>query len=242
MGPLKLDLFLNPYQDFEKAQYQVLGALQQSRVAFSRNVIYPHLGWLIHLHEQLETIAQQFEQLRASTQGDVEGIDLEAARVLRRAPELGDEQLHVIEELIRWSIPHIREAIEEGRTIFEFVDEHSELEEVGLVPSYTDEGYLIVPDPQAELVHILQYTMSIYTGADEQYRSLKTTHVKSLREQNVRVPPSAIKMELLSERRDLPNPATYFCEVGLDFPYEPTMLPVAKRKLMRYLYEQGGSA
>lgn len=242
MRQLSLEHFLNPYQDLEKAQYQVLGALQQTRSAFSRNVIYPHLGALIHLHDQLEHIVQQLDELRGSMHGEIEGVDLDAARVLRGTPDLRDDQLHVIEELIHWAIPRIRDAIEEGRTIFEFVDEHSELEEVGLVPSYTDEGYLIVPDPQRRQVHILQYTLSIYTGADEQYRSLKTAHVKSVREPTVHVPPRQLKMELLSERRGLPNPATYFCEVGLDFPYEPTMLPVAKRKLMRYLYEQGGAA
>jgi exonuclease V gamma subunit len=54
--------------------------------------------------------------------------------------------------------------------------------------------------------------------------------------------PQAIKLDLVEERRDLPNPATYFFETQLDFPFEETMLPVAKRKLMRYLSRQEGEA
>jgi hypothetical protein len=54
--------------------------------------------------------------------------------------------------------------------------------------------------------------------------------------------PQALKLSLMEERRELPNPATYFFDSDLDFPYEATMLPVAKRKLMRYLYADTGKA
>jgi hypothetical protein len=39
----------------------------------------------------------------------------------------------------------------------------------------------------------------------------------------------------MKKYHDLPNPATYRCEVDIDFPYQDTVLPVAKRKLMAHL-------
>jgi hypothetical protein len=46
----------------------------------------------------------------------------------------------------------------------------------------------------------------------------------------------------MEENQDLPNPATYFFDTEEVFPYERTMLPVVKRRLMRHLHEQGGVA
>ena len=33
----------------------------------------------------------------------------------------------------------------------------------------------------------------------------------------------------------MPNPATFLMDTELDFPFDTTILPVAKRKLMRHL-------
>ena len=43
-------------------------------------------------------------------------------------------------------------------------------------------------------------------------------------------------LELIEANRDLPNPATYLFETDLDFPFNETILPVAKRKFLRGLY------
>ena len=240
MEQLDLQAFLYAGVDFESAQYRVLSGLQTSREAFSQNVIYPHLGTLVHLQEQLQTIVREMKRAREQhPDGDIERVDLETATIFRKRPDLGEDQLEALEEMIQWALPLIQDTIEEGRAIFEFVDEHSHLEEVGIVPSYMNEGYLLIPDRKAEQLHVLRYTLSIYTASGEQYRSLKTTYVKSLAERDVLISRRTIKLDLMSEYRELPNPATYACETGLDFPFQETMLPVAKRKLMRYLYEHG---
>jgi len=44
-----------------------------------------------------------------------------------------------------------------------------------------------------------------------------------------------IKSELLSLNPDLPNPAVYAIETQLKFPLDETLLPVAKRSLVRYI-------
>ena len=232
---MNLSLFLNPHQDFEKAQYRVLGSLYETRSAFSRNVIYPHLSDLIHLHNQLETIVQQLDELRDSMAGEIEGVDVETARVLRSAPEMGDEQLGVLEDLIRWALPKIRSTIEEGRSVYEHVEENTELETVGIVPKYLQEGYLMVPERQVGDLHVLRYELSIIQEEGEKHRALRTVHCKTVSQDWVDVHPSTIKLDLLEERRDLPNPATYFSNTALSVPYEETLLPVVKRRLIRHL-------
>ncbi|GIV62196.1 hypothetical protein GQ464_016625 [Rhodocaloribacter litoris] len=242
MTGLSLEQFLSAGSDFEQAQYRILGQLKRIRQAFSRNIIYPYLGDLIHLYQTLQTVQGRLDDLRQALPGEIKGIDLETRRLIYERPDAERGHLALVEDLITWALPLIQDAIEEGRTIFEFVEENLHLEEVGLVPSYVEEGYVIVPDRPARRLHILQYNLSIFTQADERYRSLRTTHVKTIDLAGIEPAPQGIKLALLAERPDLPNPATFFVESTLDFPYEPTLLPVAKRKLIRHLFEPGGKA
>jgi hypothetical protein len=50
--------------------------------------------------------------------------------------------------------------------------------------------------------------------------------------------PSSVKLKLIEERKDLPNPATFFFDTDLALPYQETLLPVAKRRMMRVLAEE----
>lgn len=242
MTPLNLDLFAGAAYDVERTQYQVLAGLQRAREAFSQNYIYPHLGRLVKLYKALNTVIEHSDAFRTPQAGEISSIDLESKEVVYEWPELDRDQMADVEELIRWAIPHVKDAIEEGRAVYEFVEDHLQVEEVGIVPSYVQEGYLMVPDREQGMLHVMRYSLSIFTDAEERYRSLKTVHCKSVPQQGVERHPSSVKLELMEENRDLPNPATYFFDAEIAFPYERTMLPVVKRRLMRHLHEQGGVA
>lgn len=242
MSTWNLDLFTSAVYDFERAQYQILSNLQSVRRDFSNNRIYPHLGDLIALYGTLRTIVEHTETLRDAVPGKIKEVDLEAQEVIYEKTDLDSDQMQTVEELIQWAMPHIQSAIDEGKTIFEFVEDHLYMEEVGIVPSYVQEGYLFVPDRETDQLHVLRYSLSIFTGSEERFRSLRTSHVKSFSQRAIYQSPQTIKLSLMEERRDLPNPATYYFDSEIEFPYESTVLPVAKRKLMRYLFSQGGNA
>lgn len=242
MSEWTLDLFAGAVHDFERAQYRILGNLQRVRKDFSNNRIYPHLSDLVSIYGTLRTIADSTDTLKEAIPGSIADIDLEAGEVIYEKPEIGPDQMEAIEEIIHWALPLIQDTIDEGKTIFEFVEDHLHLEEVGIVPSYVQEGYLFVPDHESNEIHILQYSVSIFTSASERFRSLRTSHVKSVAQQPIQATPQSLKLSLMEERRDLPNPATYAFDFELNFPYEATVLPVAKRKLMRYLFSEGGEA
>ncbi|NNE35969.1 MAG: hypothetical protein HKN13_12070 [Rhodothermales bacterium] len=242
MNPLTLDLFLPAGKDVESAQYRILAKLKSVRDSFKHNSIYPHLSHLIGLHETVERLVGGIDSIREALPGTVTGIDLDNGTVIYEKQKLDDNQLAHIEELLRWALPHIQEAIEVGRTIYEFVDDNMELEEVGIVPSYVKEGYLLVPDRKLMELHVLRYEFSVLVGVQERYRSLKTTHVKTIPGGTVHIAPASVKLDLVTENRDLPNPATYHFVTQLEFPFRDTVLPVAKRKLIRYLNSQGLAA
>jgi hypothetical protein len=129
----------------------------------------------------------------------------------------------------------LKRAIEEGMHIYNFVDEHISIEEVGIMPAYREEGYWLVPDTRAAHLNLLRYQVSLFSSTSERYRALKTVVVDSLAEGAIKLSPESVKLLLMKRYQDLPNPATYRCEVDMDFPYLETILPVGKRKLMAQL-------
>ena len=247
MTTLSLDAFSRAAYDFEQAQYRVLGGLKCARDAFAENRIYPHLGRLAKLHHTLRLVLQRSEDVRKGQPREIKEIDLDNKQVVYEWPELDEGQMADVKALIEWALPRLRETLEEGKTIYEFVEDHLSLEEVGLVPTYRREGYLLVPDREKGALHVMRYTLSALTAGggenDERYHRLKTSHLKCIDYASGLVPePQQVKLDLLEERRELPNPATYFFDAEVDFPFEPTVFPIAKRKLMRYLSGAEGKA
>lgn len=223
---LRFDLFAAA-SDEEAARYRVLDGLQHIRQAFSRNEVYPHLAELVQLHSTLLRLTDAAEQVREGRPGTLKGIDLENGRLVYEDPQ---ERPLLAESLARWTLPLLGRMIEEGRALFEFVDEHAELSAVGIVPAYQDEGYLLVPAERR--LRVLRYSMALYEEPDGRYRALRTTQVE---EALITEPPASLKQRLVQAHPDLPNPATYRVQTQIDFPVEATLLPVAKRKLMHYL-------
>lgn len=258
MQDLTPQLFCKAAYDIEKTQYQIQAALKQARDAFSESKIYPYLGKLVKIHKTLNRILDQFDTLNKSRQ-EIKEIDLEKQKVVyKELPELTtldiDGILDVV-ELMQWALPHIQDTIEEGRVIYDFVEDELQITEVGIVPQYTSEGYLLVPELSRSetkgTFHVLRYQLSRLlsskrSDSKRRYRTLKTRYVKGVPYRVVgettHPHPSTIKIDLTKEFADLPNPATYALHLSTPFPYQQTVLPIVKRRMIRYLLTQSGSS
>jgi hypothetical protein len=166
---------------------------------------------------------------------NISSVDLESRHLVYERSNASDPDLERSMELIAWSIPLLRKAIEEAIGIYHFVEEHIDIEEVGIMPVYRQEGYWAVPDARARKLYLLRYQVSLFSSATEKFRQLKTRLLEAIETSQVHRSREALKLEVLEKYHDLPNPAMYMCETDLDFPYESTILPVAKRKLMTHL-------
>jgi hypothetical protein len=108
---------------------------------------------------------------------------------------------------------------------------------VGLVPLQCEEGYFFLQDGSYSDTRVYQYRMSIFEKHSEKYRSIRTEFVDSWRRNFVNTAES-IKGELLRNRSFVPNPAVYNIETSLTLPVDETLLPIAKRTLVKFLQEQ----
>lgn len=231
MNKLSLELFTRPFDDIERRQYEIRAAIDSTIMQFRRNQIYPALGELISLYRALEQILHEREQLAASEHIPL----LPPAETSEADAVLHTPHLEQVFELIAWALPLLAKAIEEGTTLFDFVEENITLTSVGLVPMYTAEGYVLIPEHRTYTLHVLRYSTSQLVEQGDRYRALRTTEVLRLQYRGVWYAPETVKHQLIESYPDLPNPATFSCETELDFPYAETILPVTKRKLMRML-------
>jgi len=233
---LSVDMFTNVQSDFEVCQYKVLAGLKSISDDFQQNKIYPHLSHLIELNTVLSEILQKLRDLRAQFPKRIKKIDFVNKKIEHEVVFVAGADLSKVEDLIAWALPYIEAKIEEGKAIYEFVDEEIQLEEVGIVPGYTDEGYLFVPDNEESKLLLFQYEVTVFKSAQDDYRALKTAFLKALGQGLAHRSPNAIKLDLINENKKLPNPATFAFNTDLFFPFRETIFPVTKRKLLRQLY------
>ncbi|TAE25512.1 MAG: hypothetical protein EAZ92_12140 [Candidatus Kapaibacterium sp.] len=233
---LSLETFVAAVHDVERTQFQVLSGLKKIRQNFHHNKIYPDLSHLIDLHHSLQAIIDNANALQQQQPRALTEINLEERKLIYTDIPLHDEHFEQVRDLINWAMPHILTAIDEGSTIFEFVEENLQLEVVGILPSYLEEGYIFIPDNAHQHLHLLKYDISIFTSTEEKYRSLKTQIIKSVQQSLIQQPAQTLKLELVQEFPELPNPATYAITTDLEFPFQETILPVAKRCLLRHIF------
>lgn len=236
MQKLSLELFIGGARDIETRQYEVLNCLKGYYAEFSHNRLYPSFKELIDVTSTLEGLVGKKEYLEGTFPQHFIGVDIEHQQLIFERTSEHDPEFQRAMDLIVWSLPHLRKAIDEAINIYHFVDDHIVIEEVGIMPVYKDEGYWAVPDAKTRRLFLLRYEVSLFSSSAERYRQLKTTLLETIKMTSLHKTPEAFKLEVIEKYQDLPNPAMYMCETDLDFPYESTILPIAKRKLMLQLY------
>lgn len=235
MRNLDISMFTQGLDDAEAARYRIMAALDARAMEFNRTRLYPYLSELIELAKLLEGVMENGAHFSTSVRRSLSGIDMEQGKLLFHPDEHDEGTVTTMFELIEASLPNLRNLITEGMALFDFVSENMKIDSIGIVPIYRNEGYVFVPDLRDGVVHILRYQLSLFTAEDQQYRTLKTVEFLRRELSVIQEAPENVKLELVKDYSDMPNPATYMCDVEIDFPFEATVMPVAKRKLMRYL-------
>jgi len=235
MNSLSLELFTKVGIDYEIRQYHVLNGLKKIRDKFALNKLYPQLSELISLYQLLDIINGEVEKLEDGMPQEIKNIDLINKKITYQLMHDDHKHLDNVKKIINWAMPFIKETIDEGITIYDFVDDNIWVEKVGILPNYTEEGYIFVPDNKDKKLYLFRYELSIFTTSDDNYRSLKTRYISSIDESKLKVSHNSIKLQLIRKHTDLPNPATYAFSTDLDFSFEETMFPIIKRKFLKYL-------
>lgn len=218
--------------DFEYKKYLLLAYLQHVRENFDGRKLYPFLSDLIHHYRTLRSFQDNRNLLFRQFPRSLSGVDFEA-RKLRYERLIEDtEVMAELQVIMEFALERFADTLNHGKEIYDYVEEHVELEPVGLSPIYTQEGYVLVHQTESKDVGVYRYQISMFGEAGHRYRSVSTEYLCSATISLTNTYEN-IKLEVIRANRELPNPATYLVYSKIQVPLEATLLPVARRMLVR---------
>lgn len=234
MKSLSETWFAEGYIDFELKKYTLLAYLQQINKYFTENKLYPQLADLIFHYNNIVAFRENKKYLQEHFPKKLTGIQIEKLQLLYEQMIEDDELMQQLEEIINYSAGEMKSTISSGTQIYEFVEEKLMIMPVGLVPLDIQEGYFFLSAGNTKTTRVYHYRLSIFEKHDEKFRSIKTAYLEALQRSMANTYEN-IKYELIKNRSALPNPAVYSIETELSFPVEETLLPIAKRSLVKYI-------
>jgi hypothetical protein len=160
------------------------------------------------------------------------GSDSEQLKIVYEKMVSDDSIMMEIESIIDYSIPLFEHHLKEGRKIYEFIEEHTRISPVGLIPLNNENGYLFLSNGQHHTTYVYTYSVTIYEHPSERFRSVHIDFIEKY-EKGLLSTYETIKCDLLKANRALVNPATYVIECSLELPFTETFLPIAKRTIMK---------
>ena len=225
--------------DFELKKYTLLAYLQDVNAEFNENKLYPQLADMIFHYNNISSFKTNKKYLQEQFPKRLNGIQLENLQVLYQQIIEDDEVMQELEEIIHFASGKMKTAIQSGTELYEFVQEKLDINPIGLIPLNVQEGYFFLSTSESKTTtRVYQYRLSIFEKHNENYRTIKTTFIDNWNK-SISSTYENIKGQLLKYRTMLPNPAVYSIETQYHFPIDETLLPVAKRCLVKFLSDNG---
>jgi hypothetical protein len=234
MDELKSNWLTEGLIDFEYKKYQLLAYLQKVKNSFNRVELYPFLSDLVFHYRNLKSINDNKELIQEAFPKEISLEKIKSLELTYRKIIEDDAIMKEIEEIINFSIPKVKFHLDEGSTIYEYVESQCEISPVGLSPLYAHEGYLFISQPPQKEADVFRYQITIFEQSNETLRGINTRFIYTT-ERSLANSFEQIKLKLIREFTDIPNPSTYLITTKLKFPFEATLMPVAKRLLVKHL-------
>jgi len=220
--------------DFEYKKYILLAYLQHVNECFEETKLYPALSELVKHYRNLVALRDQKNSLYNSFPEKLNSADLQNFKLVYEKLCTDDRLMTELESIINFSIPQFEQRLAEGKKIYDFIESKINIFPIGIVPLHTDAGYLLLRNGDQNKTVVFEYQITIFDQPNERYRAIGVQYVNSF-EKTLCNTYENIKGDLLRYNKNLPNPATYVIESELTLPFEDTLLPLAKRSLVKYL-------
>ena len=202
--------------DFEYKKYLVLAYLSKVKASFDKTELYPSLADLVSHYRNLLTIKEN-----KSFIGDT--VSLEEDAIIRE-----------LDAIISFAIPEFKSSLDDGAQIYDFVEANCEISPIGLASLYAHEGYVFLSQPPENETNVYRYQLTFFEQSNEAMRGLHMQYVKTTT-RSLSNTYEHIKLQLIREFSSLPNPSVFLIHSKMRFPYMQTLIPVAKRILIKQL-------
>lgn len=232
MTKLESDWLTKGIIDFEYKKYVLLAYLKHIEGQFYANKLYPHLTELQLHFDTCVQIRESKEMLKSAFPKNLKGVDLKSLRFVYEDAVTDNTYPEELDSILDFAIPNLAQKNSDGQEILSAIGENISISPVGIVPLRKEEGYLFLAHTTENCISIFQYQLALYNEQRERY--LKTVFIDAVRLGYTNTV-SQIKVNLMRSNQSLPNPATYMVESKYAYPMEETLLPVAKKLILKQL-------
>lgn len=222
--------------DFEYKKYILLAYLQHVSKHFDEQKIYPFLSDLIFHYKNLAQLKVNTTQLEKNFPKQISKLDFENFTLHYEVMAQDDAYMEEIQLITSFAIQKLQTHITIATEIYNEVEEHISISSVGILPMYTEAGYILLRSDSEKQIAAYFYELSIFENQAEKYRGLKTQLLECY-PATLHNHEEAIKADLIKKHKQLPNPATYSISCNKKYPYTETVFPVARRRFVQYLQQ-----
>lgn len=234
MDALSETWFVDGYIDFELKKYTLLAYLQKVNALFNEQKLYPQLSDLITHYDNLIKLKEGKQKLQENFPKKLTGIQLEQLRLIYEEIIKDDEMMEELQSIVLYSIEKMGKTIESGKDLYESVEESLEIIPIGIQPVDVSVGYFFLSSGAAKSTTVYQYQLTIFENSNDTYRGLSTqylfTHKRDLSHSY-----ESIKIDLVKNNKNIDLPAVYAIEAKTYYPERETLLPIARRSLIRHV-------
>lgn len=234
MEKLSKDWITQGLIDFEYKKYVLLAYLKTVKSSFDRVELYPFMSDLVFHYRNLMAVKENKALIRESFPKEISLEEFKKLELSYRQMIEDDAVMSELESIIEFAIPRIKNSLQEGSAIYEYVESQCEIAPVGVTPLYANEGYLFVTQPPQKETNVYRYQVSIFEDSQEQLRSLNTQFIENV-ERKPFYSYENMKLDLIRKYKDLPNPAAFLLSSKMKFPFSETLMPVAKRLFVKHI-------
>lgn len=234
MAELSKNWLTEKHIDFEYKKYLLLSYLQDVHKNFDATKLYPWLAEIIEHYKITVAVRDNKQHLQNNFPQRLSGIDSSNGQISYEKLLSDDALMQEIESIIEYAIPQFEDRVEEGKNIYDIVEEHLFIQPVGIIPLNPESGYMFLKGGESAETNVYEYQITFWETASEKYKAIHTHFVKSF-ERNISTTFQSMKSDLMREQKHLPNPAAYSIESEMMLPLEETFLPIAKRMLVRHI-------
>ncbi|HZX59578.1 MAG TPA: hypothetical protein VFE54_12660 [Mucilaginibacter sp.] len=234
MKSLGANWFIEGSIDFEHKKYILLDYLQEINRHFDRSRLYPNLTDLVFHYNNLLDFKRNKSVMQQAFPQRLTKADIEALKLTYQKMVEDDSTMREIESIISFALYKMDPAIQTGKEIYDFVESRLSIDPIGLVPLMPYNGYFSLRNGKERTNWIYEYQITLFENKDDKFRGINIQFVDTY-EQSIVNTPEWVKLDLINRRKHLPNPAVYYVSSDISFPLEQTLLPVAKRSLVKYI-------
>ena len=218
--------------DFEYKKYLLLAYLQHVGGQFKEVKLYPPLADLIQHYSRLKSFEQNRDQIKSAFPKMLQGPDTKELRFTYKPLVIDDEMMKQLEEIVAFSLPQLKNHIEDGKSIYDFLEREMKIEPIGISPLYQKEGYVFLSFDKSKEVFVYRYKVNLFQNSIDTFKGIMMQLIQKVR-RSILNTYEQIKLDLIKTNRELPNPATYSICCTQQIPMEESFVPISKRLLLK---------